>query len=276
LHDLFEARNVWHTSSYWLEQAVSTPPELEALLDRVEKRLERLRDFLLPDGWDKEKARLNGLGEVSPVYRHQRGPVTFATSIFGAENLILLLVDEPDLAARFSRVIARAILARARVLDEERGWSPKDAQRGWSWCDDNCCLLNPEMYERFGLPILRAVFEAYAPEAGDHRYQHSDSDMGHLLPLLSTLNLTAVNFGPNLTVRQIRRALPAARIDGQLAPFTLSRNEEVNIVAEAVRDCEMAREKKGLVLSTAGSINEGTRLTGMRLLMAAIQRYGRY
>ena len=31
-----------------------------------------------------------------------------------------------------------------------------------------------------------------------------------------------------------------------------------------------------LVFATAGSINNGSRLTGMRLIMAAIQRYGRY
>ena len=47
-------------------------------------------------------------------------------------------------------------------------------------------------------------------------------------------------------------------------------------MAECLRDFEMAREHRGLVLATAGSINNGTRLTGMRLIMAAIQRYGRY
>jgi hypothetical protein len=31
-----------------------------------------------------------------------------------------------------------------------------------------------------------------------------------------------------------------------------------------------------LRFSTAGSVNNGSRLTGMRLLMAAIQRHGRY
>ena len=38
---------------------------------------------------------------------------------------------------------------------------------------------------------------------------------------------------------------------------------------------ETGRER-GLVWATAGSINNGTRLTSMRLAMAAIQRYGRY
>lgn len=48
------------------------------------------------------------------------------------------------------------------------------------------------------------------------------------------------------------------------------------IVLEFLRDFDMARERRGLVFATAGSINNGTRLSSMRLVMAAIQRYGRY
>jgi len=58
--------------------------------------------------------------------------------------------------------------------------------------------------------------------------------------------------------------------------MTLSRNEEVNIVAAFLRDFAQARAARGLVFDTSGVINNGTRLTGIRLVMAAIQRYGRY
>jgi len=278
LFDIFEAQNVFKGESFWLEQSAHSPDELAALLDRVEKRLEGdLRAFLLPPAWDREKGRLRKLNIPSPVYRSQRGPVTFAMSIFGPENLIYLILDQPDLAARFRDLICRAILERARILDAERGWdSPAAARRGWAWFDDNCCLLNKEMYDFFARPILKAVFDRYAPDPGDSRFQHSDSAMAQHLPTLGALGLTGCNFGPSLTVSQIREHLPLAEIEGQLAPFTFSRNEEVNLVAEVIRDCEMAREKRGLLLATAGSINNGSRLTGMRLIMAAIQRYGRY
>ena len=132
------------------------------------------------------------------------------------------------------------------------------------------------MYEMFGYPILEKVFNRYSPNPGDRRGQHSDSDMDHLLPLLGKLELNTVNFGPTLKVSDIRKHLPKAVINGQLAPFTFSRNEEVNIVAEFLRDFEMAREQRGLIFATAGSINNGSQLTGMRLIMAAIQEYGRF
>ncbi len=277
LHDIFEAENVWHIDSYWLQQAADNEDELAALLDRVDERLAGdLRAFLLPENWDAEKERLMGLGVKPPLYRGQRGPVTFATSIYGTENLIFLIHDNEDLAARFSDTILRAMLARARVLDEEAGYTPETAPRGFGFADDNCCLLTPPMYELFAYPILKGIFERYSPDPGDRRFQHSDSAMGHIVPILGKLDLTGTNFGPTVTVAEIRQHLPRAVIQGELAPFTLSRNEEEKIVAEFLRDFSQTREERGLVFATAGSINNGSRLTAMRLLMATIQEYGRY
>jgi len=274
LHDVFEAENIWVDQSWWLQKSANGTGELEALLDRVEAR--DIRSFILPENWDEAKERLMPLGIRPNLYRGQRGPVTFAASIYGPEDLIFLIIEKPDLAARFSRLILKTMLEIARVLDEEAGYSPESAPRGFSFCDDNCCLLTPGMYRLFGYPVLKGIFDRYSPNPEDRRYQHSDSPMAHLLPILGRLNMTGVNFGPTVMVSEIRAHLPIAVIEGQLAPFAYSRNEEENIVLEFLRDFEMAREHRGLLFSTAGSINNGTRLTSMRLAMAAIQRYGRY
>ena len=276
LHDIFEARNVWHHDSYWLKQSADNESELAALLDRVEARLQDLRGFVLPENWGEEKERLTAAGVKPPLYRGQRGPVTFATSVFGVENLLFLIMDDPDLAARFRDLILQAMLGLGRILDEEGGYTAETAPHGFSFADDNCMLLTAEMYEFFGYPILKGIFDRYSPAPSDRRGQHSDSEMAHLLPVLGKVDLNSVNFGPRVMVDDIRRHLPNAVIQGQLAPFTFSRNDEVGMVAEFVRDFELARERKGLVFATAGSINNGSRLTGMRLIMAAIQRYGRY
>ena len=93
LHDIFEARNEWFGQSYWLSQSASAD-ELVALLDRVEARLADLRGFMLPPNWDAEKARLTEAGVPVPRYRGQRGPVTFAMSIYGVESLIFSWVAD--------------------------------------------------------------------------------------------------------------------------------------------------------------------------------------
>jgi uroporphyrinogen decarboxylase len=274
LHDVFEAKNEWHDQSWWLKQSADNENELKALLDRVEGC--DIRSFILPDDWEEEKGRLMALGVKPRLYRGQRGPVTFAASVYGPENLIELILMNPDLAVRFSNAILKTMLEIARVLDEEAGYTPETAPRGFGWADDNCCLLTPDMYELFAYPILKGMFDRYSPDPDDRRHQHSDSAMGHLLPLLGRAGLNSTNFGPTVMPSEIREHLPNAVIRGQLAPFTYSRNEEENIVLEFLRDFEMTRETRGLVFATAGSINNGTRLTSMRLAMAAIQRYGRY
>jgi uroporphyrinogen decarboxylase len=152
----------------------------------------------------------------------------------------------------------------------------EEPPRGFMFFDDNCALLNLTMYEDFALPILQTVFERFSPQPGDRRFQHSDSDMAHLFPALAKTGLTGTNFGPTVTVSDIRRYLPGAIIRGQLAPFSYSRNDLENIGAEFFRDMRQAEEKKGLVFSAAGSINNGTRLTTMRFLMGLMQRWGRY
>ena len=49
--------------------------------------------FILPDNWYSEKKRIfETYGKKPSLWRHVRGPVTLATSIFGVENLIFLYI----------------------------------------------------------------------------------------------------------------------------------------------------------------------------------------
>ncbi len=303
LHTLFEAENIWKDQSWWLKQSANDTEELKSLLDRVEKRIEspgyrEVRELILPDGWKDARDRLLPRGTRPPLYRSQRGPITFAMSIYGVENLIFLITDNPDLAGRFRDLILQGMLAIAEIIDIEAGYTPvgqsaadrngkcgapgretpfgsKEAPHGFGFADDNSAMLNLEMYEFFGLPILQGIFDHFSPDPGDRRYQHSDSDMAHILPALAKVHLNGTNFGPTVTVSDIREYLPDAVINGVLAPFTYSRNDLPNVGAEFFRDFRQAEDKRGLIFATAGSINNGTRLTTMRFLMGLIQRYGR-
>ena len=275
--EVFGSRYEYIHHSEWLHRCAETPAEVEKMLDRVDKL--DIRSFMLPDNWEAEKKRIfETTGRRPHPMRHVRGPVTLACSLMGEENFIYLVLDEPELAVRFSDTIKRVIIEMGDIMDAEAGVAPEDRGRyGFSFADDNCCLMTPEMYELFGYPILRDVFAHFAPGKNDSRFQHSDSAMGHLLPILGRLDLNGVNFGPTVMVPEIRRSLPNARIDGCLAPFTFMRNDEADIIAQVKRDCEAAKEcGRGVNIATAGSINNGSLLSSMRLVMAVIQNYGRY
>ncbi len=271
--EVFGGQYIYHNETEWLTQSVHSFRELEALLDRVERM--DIRAFMLPGNWEAEKRRVHERYGLRPQpLRHIRGPVTLACSIMGAEDLLFLILDEPDLARRFSDTITKVTLGIAAIMDEEHG-TTADETRGFSFADDNCCLLNPAMYELFGYPVLRDVFKVYSPGKTDKRYQHSDSAMGHLLPILGRLDLNGVNFGPTVLVPDIRKHLPNARIDGCLHPMDFMRNDREQIIAQVRRDCEDGLKYNGVNIATAGSINNGSSLNSMRLVMQVIQNYGR-
>lgn len=265
----------------WLESPVGTAAELEEMLDRVD-RLD-LQDFMFFPGWDALKTELlallseNGM-EVPQLYRHVRGPVTLASSIFGVENLIFLYYDAPELFERFGQTIGRVIIEMAEIFDRETGCSAEKFRGGFSFADDDCCLLTPEMYELFAAPVLKSVFERFSPEEGQKRFQHSDSSMAHLLPQLAEMNLTGCNFGPTVLVEDIRKYMPRTRIDGCLSPFTFMSNDKQAIIREVKRDVDALRAtgSRGLNIFTAGSINNGSLLSSMRVIMETIAEYGQF
>lgn len=265
----------------WLVSDISTPKELEELIDRVEKL--DIYDFVCPKNWEKETKRIFEETGIRPdpiaLMGHEvRGPVTLATSIYGIENLIYLIVDMPELAQRFSNAIMDVIIKRGKAIDRMCGYDETNYPHGFRFFDDNSCMLSPEMYEEFAYPILKKVFEYWSPNPEDERYQHSDSEMSHIIPILARLNFTGCNFGPTVTVDKIRPYMPNARIDGCLSPLVFMENDEEKIVEQVRRDIDAVKRLgcRGLNIDTAGSINNGSLLTSMRLVMETIQEYGRY
>ncbi|NLD73187.1 MAG: hypothetical protein GX649_10775 [Chloroflexi bacterium] len=255
----------------WVRESVHSVRDLEERMEMVQGL--NLRDTVFPPGFYEALERLRTHYGVEPrLGMGIRGPVTAAMSICGVENTILWLVDSPQVMERFRDLLAGVIVELSTLLREATG-AP---MRGFGFSDDNCAMLNPALYEQFGLPILEHVFSVFCPDEDDRRYQHSDSEMTHLLPLLNRVRLHGANFGPTVRPEDIRREMPRTVIHGQLPPFTFSRGTPEEIYRAVRRDIEAVGADGGLVVTTAGSVNPGSRLVGLRAVMYAIQQHGRY
>ena len=277
---LFGGYYMFDGNTTWLRGTMDGEEDLKKKLDELSALTadpEAFRARVLPKDWDERcRAVYELYGQRPQPFTGLRGPVTLGTSVFGAEDLLYLYYDDEGLFTRFADVMGDVLLAYIDLFRVES--HIEDPYHGFCFCDDDSNLMSPQMYKAFGYRVLKRVFEKTAPEPHHYRYQHSDSAMGHLLPLLADFNLTGCNFGPTLTVQHIRHYMPNTCIDGQIAPFTFMRNDEDAIIAEVKRDCLAAKENdlRGLNLTTAGSINNGSLLTSMRTVMAAIQNFGRY
>jgi uroporphyrinogen decarboxylase len=123
---------------------------------------------------------------------------------------------------------------------------------------------------------MEKVFNEFAPLPQDNRYQHSDSEMRHLLPILSRLDFHGVNFGPTIPAEVIRAAMPRTEIHGQIAPMTLRNDTFDEVVAEVRRDFAAVGGDGGLFVTSAGSVPAVTTLGRLREWMWAVERYTRY
>lgn len=252
----------------WLEPGPATIEEMHARLDFVESLSDE--DFLALVC--SKGGALEHLPETREVCPGSRGPATMATSILGSMNAMYWIVDYPEDMDRFFKVLGDTIVRYHRLVERET--NAKYA--GYYWLDDNCCLYSPLLYERYCYPVMKRVMEEFAPLPEHYRFQHSDSEMRHLLPYLADYGLHGVNLGPTIPASLIREALPKAVIHGQVAPMTLRNGGFEAIVSEVRRDFESVGSDGGLVVTTAGSISAGTSLQSIREFMWAVQEYCRY
>lgn len=257
----------------WLEPGVTCIEELRSLLDRIERAGDAdLREMVFADGRTVRRRAPNADGSPRVTGAASRGPATIGTSVCGTTQYLFWLVDYPADMERFYEVLAHTLIRYHRIIEREAGM----VYRGYAWLDDNCALLSPPMYEHFCMPAMRRVFAEFAPRPEDRRYQHSDSAMGHLLPLLARLDFHAVNLGPTISAAEIRRHMPRTEIHGQIAPNTLRNGTLEDVAAEVKRDFAAVGADGGLLITTAGSISCGTTLGSIRAFMWAVQEHARY
>ena len=152
--EVFGGSYYFDGNTTWLRGSCSTPKELEAMLDRVDKM--DLRAFVLPRDWERRVKQIyETTGQRPPQFSAIRGPVTLAGSVYGVENLLFLYYDAPELFVRFSDTICRVVLEYVNLFREDAGCAGGGWQHGFCFSDDDCQLMTPEMYEQFGYPILR-------------------------------------------------------------------------------------------------------------------------
>ena len=256
----------------WLESSVNDIGDLKELVSRLEKLDVKKEAF--PKNWSRQKEEYEkASGKKLKLGRSSRGPATIATSVLGTVNTCMFMMDEPEAMDDFFGFLGARLVEYNNLLIDDTN---NEEARGYDIFDDNCFLFPPAQYERFCAPVLEKVYKEFAPGMYDKRYQHSDSDMGHLMGILNDIGVNAVNFGPNIKPEEIRAAMPRTVILGQTPPFVLRNGSPEEIIASVRNDIEKIGGDGGLVESPAGSVPGGTSFENLRIYMWAAETYGKY
>ncbi len=257
-------------STPWLTHIIHSPEDVKALIARME-RLDLAQAGLVP--WFVESYRT-----LNRPYRWRilhdptsvHGPGTILGFLFGINDMMLYLTDEPDLMQALLKTVAQVTVDYSRTVRTLTG-APTT---GVGVFDDVAGLVSPRTFQRFFLPVYERIYGGLAPGPDDDRFYHNDARVGHLLDMLAALGVNGINPDPETDPALIRRKLPAAIIYGCVPPLVLKDGTPEQVMAEARRSIELAGEGGGLVLTTAGSINMGTPYVNLRALAEATERYG--
>jgi uroporphyrinogen decarboxylase len=257
----------------WLETNVVSIEDVKKLNNK-NSTLDMKKEAF-PENWREKKSIFEKTTGKKLLLggNFSRGPATMATSILGTTNTCMFILTDPDVMAEFFAILAEKLVEYQCVLMADTGNTIKE---GYQENDDNCFLFSPELYEMFCAPVLEKIFSEFAPLPSHRRYQHSDSAMGHLMPILKDLGVNWVNFGPTLHPLEIRKAMGDAVIYGQMPPFTLRNGTREEIIAMVKRDFDTVGKDGRLIECTAGSVAGGTPLENIRTYMWAVQEFGKF
>jgi len=270
---LFGGKVIWpEDTGPWIEPVIEDPVQDVPVLIRHMERKDILDCGVTPQ-WLEWRDRIAEEYDVEIKGGGGfHGLATLGSLLCGTVNFIYWLYDYPRQMHALMDLIVDVAIEYMRRMRKRTG-AP---MRGLSIANDNVAFLNPELYSEFCLERERHLYDIFSEPGVDRRYFHSDSDNTHMLELLNELELDGVNLGPEVNPVIIRQKMPNTVIYGQLPPFLVRDGTSEEIMAAARRDIERVGDDGGLVLSTAGSINDGTPEENIRAIMRAAELYGRY
>lgn len=255
----------------WLISEVNDIEDVKKLIKNIEK-IDMKKCALPEDFVEKKEIYEKETGKKIKLGNFSRGPATLASSILGTENLCIFMMEEEDVLSEFFDILVQKFIEYNKVLRE----TTQNNEFGYSIADDNCFLFPPKKYLKFCVPFLEKTFKEFAPLPEHLRYQHSDSNMKHLMTILNDLGINAVNFGPEIHPQEIRKAMPKAKIYGQMPPLLLRNGKPEEIIEIVKRDMHFLGEDGNFVECPAGSVPAGTPLENIKLYMWAVDKYCRY
>lgn len=256
----------------WLLESIEDPTRDVPRLIREMSRVDVLKRGVVPIMLEWRQRILEEYGVELHFGTGCHGLATLGSIICGTTNFIYWLYDYPDKMDALMQLFYEVNLEYMVRLREATG-AP---MRGMGMGNDNVAFLTPDLYRKYCLDRERAWYDYFSEPGVENRSFHSDSDNTHMLCVLSELELSDVNLGPNVDVAVIRRHLPNAVIHGQMPPFLLREGTPAAVMARARADIEKVAGDGGMVLDSAGSINDGTPHENIRAMMRAAELFGRY
>ena len=228
----------------FLDYPVKTRRDYEALKERLQPSLSER----YPHDWDDVARAMRDQEDVI-VATHMDGFFGHPRELFGLENLLMTMYDDPDLVHDilndrcdfYMQVYERAI----------RDTKPDFAFIWEDMCFKNGPLISPALFREFMLPVYRRLTDYLKSMGVKNIVVDSDGDVSQLLPLWLEGGVTGVlpfEVKADMDVVRIGEEFPTLQIIGGIDKHALERTPE-DIDQELERVLPPMLKRGGYVVS---------------------------
>jgi uroporphyrinogen decarboxylase len=251
------------------------PPNMTATLQRLEDAWQMapadpFRDGFMPMalyGYRKMTPRILDAGYTIPVVA-ARGPLCTAGFLYGIDNLMLGITEDPEGVQRLLSLITFAIIGWLKAQAEVIGPSVE----GIFILDDVVGFLSRRAYTEFAAPYLEKICSAFPPEWV--KVYHNDAPVKQFLDLLPDTGFDVLNFSHKLDIAEAARKVGGRMcLMGNVPPLDPgARGTAAEVTAAA---CEVLEKTNGknLILSLGGGVSPGMPAENVKAMVEAARQF---
>ncbi len=208
----------------------------------------------------EERLQAEGLGIKMAA---ARGPMVTAGWVMGISDLMMGLVNQPQLIQRFLATVTTTIIRWLHAQLEQLR-----QPEGIMLLDDIVGMVSVEHYQEFVAPHLRRIFDEFE---GLIRIYHNDTPCAHLYPALAEANFDVFNFSHRADIGQVKATIGGrVALMGNVPPLEVGVRESPEGVARWAKSClDKAAPGGGLILSVGGGVSPGMPAENIEAMLAA-------
>lgn len=193
------------------------------------------------------------------------GPGELAGYLWGTTNFLGDLIQKPDLCEHLLEKVTQTIIVWLQAQQEVN-----PSADAILLTDDISGLLSDQLYRMSLWPYQKKVVQAFP----DHTIIfHNDTKSNHILNAIKELGVHVFNLGKTTNLELAAQVFGnEASLMGNLDPLDLLiHGSKKEIITEAHRCIHLAKNNARFILSAGGGLNDGTPISSLEALVAAVE-----
>ena len=195
-------------------------------------------------------------------------PFSAAASILGSQEMLISLIDEPELCHKFLEISTESVV-RYGIAAAEAG------AHGIAFGDSVAVLVSKGLYEEFALPYAQRAIAAIKKETGLPVFYHVCGDTKHILDLMAQTGADCLEIDSKVPMALAKEIVNGrCALEGNVSTIeAFYQGTADDVTREAHAILELFGNRGGVILSSACEIPRHSPSENVRALTDAVCNY---